>query len=146
MDFQVEEHGGVNIQAEDNAPMEEDDPIVDHTIEDYSIRVVDKVREDMIEQDGIGVANQDDNDDGTSMFDNDDEDGSNIPILEKAYETLYQGSQTTLLTTIVLMVNLKVMNGLFNVEMSCMLRYVIFVIFNVSIPLLFIILKNHVLV
>ena len=40
MDFLLEEHGGVNIQAEDNTPMEEDD----------------NVSENMAEEDGIGVA------------------------------------------------------------------------------------------
>ena len=104
--------------------------------EDNVIGVVDNVLEDMIKQDGIVVADQDDHDDGTSTFDNDDEDGIDIPILEKAYEPLYKGSQKNLLSAIVLLVNLKVMNGLSNIAMSCMLRYAIFVIFNVSIPLL----------
>ena len=39
MDFLLEEDGGVNIQAEDNTPMEEND----------------NMPEDMIEEDGIGV-------------------------------------------------------------------------------------------
>ena len=76
MDFQLEEHGGVNIQAEDSTPIEEDDNVL----------------EDMIEEDGIGVVNEDAHDDGTSAFDNDVEDSLDIPILEKAYEPLYQGS------------------------------------------------------
>ena len=54
----------------------------------------DNVPEDMIGEDGIGVANQDDHNDGTSTSDNDDEDGLDIPILEKAYKPLYQCSQT----------------------------------------------------
>ena len=37
VDFQLEEHGGVNIQGEDNAPMEEDDPVAENTIEDDGI-------------------------------------------------------------------------------------------------------------
>ena len=44
VDFQLEEHGGVNIQAEDNTPMEEDD----------------NVPEDMIEEDGIGAGDEED--------------------------------------------------------------------------------------
>ena len=118
----------MNIQAKDNTLMEEDDNVL----------------EDMIEEDGIGVANEDAHDDGTSASNNDDEDGLDIPILEKAYEPLYQGSQTTLLFAIVLFLTLKVMNGLSNVAMSRMLRYVIFVIFNVSISLLFVILTIHI--
>ena len=128
MDFLLEEHGGVNIQAEDNTPMEEDD----------------NVPEDMIEEDGIDTANEYSHDDGTSTFDNDDEDGLDIPLLVKAHEPLYEGSQTTVLLAIVLLVNLMVMNGIYNVAMSRMLRYVIFVIFNVSIQLLFIILTMHI--
>ena len=104
----------------------------------------DNVPEDMIEEDGIGIGDEDDHDDGTSASNNDDEDGLYIPILEKAHEPLYEGSQITFLSTILLLVNLKVMNGLSNVAMSPMLRYVIFVIFNVSIPLQFIILKIHI--
>ena len=49
----------------------------------------DNVSKDMIEEDGIGAANQDDHDDGTNTSDNDDEDGIDIPILEKAYELVY---------------------------------------------------------
>ena len=128
MDFLLEEHGGVNIKAEDNTPMEEDD----------------NVPEDMIEEDVIGVGDEEAHNDGTSESDNDDEDGLDIPLLEKAHEPLYEGSQTTLLSAIVLLVNLKVMNGISNVAMSCMLRCVIFVIFNISIQLLFIILTMHI--
>ena len=113
MDLQLEEDGGMNIQAKDNTLMEED----------YNFL------EDMIEEDGIGV---------------DDEDSLDIPILEKAYEPLYQSSQTTLFYTIVLLVNLKFMNDLSKVEMSCMLRCVNFFIFNVNILLLFIILAIHI--
>ena len=32
VDFKLEEHGGVNIQVGDNAPMEEDDLVVENTI------------------------------------------------------------------------------------------------------------------
>ena len=128
MDFLLEKHGGVNIQDEDNTPMEEDDNVL----------------EDMIEEDGIGVGDEEAHNDGSSESDNDDEDGLDIPLLEKAHEPLYKGSQTTLLSAIVLLVNLKVMNGISNVAMSRMLRHVIFFIFNVSIQLLFIILTMHI--
>ena len=54
---------------------------------------------------------------------------------------LYQGSQTTLLSTILFLVNIKVMNDISNIGISHMLRYsVIFVIFYVRIPLMFFIL------
>ena len=77
MDFQLEEHGGVNIQDEDNTPIEEDDNVL----------------EDIIKEDGIGTTDEDDHDDGTSASDNDDEDGLDMPLLEKAHEPLYKGSQ-----------------------------------------------------
>ena len=127
MDFLLEEHGGVNIQVEDNTSMEEDNNVL----------------EDMIEQDSIGVGDEQTHNNGTREFDNDDEDSLDIPLLEKAHEPLYEGSQINLLSAIVLLVNLKVMNSISNVAMSCMLRYVIFVIFNVGIQLLFIILRMH---
>ena len=76
----------MNIQVEDNTPLEEED----------------NVSKDMIEEDGIGIADEDAHDDGTSASDNDDEDGLDIPIFEKAYELLYQGSQKNLLSYIVL--------------------------------------------
>ena len=126
--FPIEEHGGVNIQDEDKTLMEEDDNVL----------------EDMIEEDGIRETDEDAHNDSTSASDNDDEDGIDIPILEKEHEPLYQGSQINLLCAIVLLMNFKVMNGLSNVAMSCMLRYAIFFIFNVSIPLLFIILIIHI--
>ena len=128
VDFQLEEHGGLNIQAKSNTPMEEDD----------------NVSKDMIEEDCIGVGDEEAHDDGTRASNNDDEDSLDIPLLKKAHETLYKGSQTTLLSTIVLLVSLKVMNGISNVAMLRMLSYGIFVIFNVSIQLLFIILTMHI--
>ena len=85
MDFLLEEHGGVNIQVEDNTPMEEDDPMIENTIEDDGISVVNNVPKGMIEEDGIDAADQDDHDDSTSTSDNDDEDGLDISILEKVH-------------------------------------------------------------
>ena len=55
------------------------------------------------------------------MDDDDDDDHENInefddvhdlTLLEKAYETLYEGSNTNILSTILLIMNLKVMNGI----------------------------------
>ena len=90
VDFQMREHGGVNIEVEGNDTMEED-----HDDQD-----------------------DDDDDDVDAELD--------VPILEKAHEPLYEGSKTTLLHVVLLLVNLKVMNGLSNVAMTHMLRYVIF--------------------
>ena len=100
-DFQIREHGGVNIEVEANDTMEED-----HDDEEH-----------------------DDQDDHNDQDDDDDDDVDvelDVPILEKAQEPLYEGSKTTLLATVLLLVNFKVMNGLSNVAMTRMLRYVIF--------------------
>ena len=81
-DFQMREHRGVNIEVEGNDTMEED-----HN-------------------------GQDDHDDQDDHNDQDD-DGIelDVPILEKAHESPYEGSKITLLAVALLLVNLKVMNG-----------------------------------
>ena len=66
----------------------------------------------------IHMTEWDAHDDGTSASDNDDEDGLHIPILEKEHKPIFEGSETTLLSTIVFLVNLKVMNSLSHVTMS----------------------------
>ena len=67
------------------------------------------------------------------MDDDDDDDHENIydfdnvhdlSLLEKAYEPLYGGSKTNLLYSILLIMNLKVMNGISNISITRMLRYV----------------------
>ena len=40
----------------------------------------------MIEEDGIGAGDEEAHNDGTSESDNDDEDGLDIPLLEKAHK------------------------------------------------------------
>ena len=52
------------------------------------------------------------------------DDVHDLPLLEKAYEPLYEGSNTNLLFVILLIMNLKVMNGLSNISITQMLRYV----------------------
>ena len=107
--FEVEEHGGANIQGEDNDPMEDDDHALENTIED----------------DGINTLIHDTF--SPSVSDDDDDDSLDVPLLEKAYEPLYKDSQITLLSVVLLLLNLKVMNDLSNIKMSRMLRYVIYV-------------------
>ena len=46
------------------------------------------------------------------------DDVHDIPLLEKAYEPLYEGSKTNLLSAILLIMNLKVMNGLSNISVT----------------------------
>ena len=109
MVFEVEEHGGANIQGEDNDPMEDENHAPENTIED----------------DGINTLIHDTF--SPSVSDHDDDDSLDVPLLEEAYETLYKDYQKNLLSVVLLLLNLKVMNGLSNITMSCMLRYVIYV-------------------
>ena len=63
-------------------------------------------------------------DDDDNENDDDFDDVHNIPLLDKAYEPLYEGSKTNLLSVVLLIMNLKVMNGLSNIAITWMLRYV----------------------
>ena len=66
----------------------------------------------------------DDEDDDDNENINDFDDVHDIPILDKAYKPLYEGSKTNILSSILLIMNLKVMNGLSNISITWMLRYV----------------------
>ena len=66
----------------------------------------------------------DDDDDVDNENDDDFDDVHDIPLLDKAYEPLYEGSKTNLLSTVFLIMNLKVMNGLSNIVITWMLWYV----------------------
>ena len=48
-----------------------------------------------------------------------------VPLIDKSQTTLYKGSRTNLLSTINLLMNLKVLNGLPNTCLRWNLRYVI---------------------
>ena len=65
---------------------------------------------------------RDDDDDHENIDDFDDV--HDIPLLYNAYEPLYEGSKTNILSSILLIMNLKVMNGISNIEITRMLRYV----------------------
>lgn len=114
MVFEVEEHGGVNIEAEDNDPMEDDDHAPKNTIEDDGTNTL------IHDTFSTSIADHDDQDDLDVVHD--------LPLIEKAYEALYEGSEMTLLSIVLLLVNLKVTNGLSNTTMPRMLRCVIYVI------------------
>jgi hypothetical protein len=62
------------------------------------------------------------------MHDDDDHfDGVfEIPLPENAIQHLYEGSKTSILSAILLLVNLKVMNGLSKNHVTQLLRYVIY--------------------
>ena len=84
---------------------------------------------DVIEDDGTNTLIHDsfnvrmDDDDVDNENDDDFYDVHNIPLLNKAYEPLYDGSKRNLLSTILLIMNLKVMNGLSKSAITWMLRY-----------------------
>ena len=52
-----------------------------------------------------------------------------VPLLEKSQEPLYEGSTTNIVSAILLLVNLKFLNGLSNTCFLQLLRYVKFIIF-----------------
>ena len=86
---------------------------------------------DVIEYDGTNTLICDsfniimDDDDDNDNENSDDFDNENdIPLLDKAYEPLYEGSKTYLLSDVLLIMNLKVMNGLSNIAITRMIRYV----------------------
>jgi hypothetical protein len=57
--------------------------------------------------------------------DNQDDSHDVDPLLEKSRQPLYEGSTTNLLYAILLLVNLKVLNGLSNRCLTQILRYLI---------------------
>jgi len=102
-------------------PMENDD--INNTVDDdgtnrliqdiYNAPMDDDVN---MEEDNL----QDDNDD--SDEDNDDEYIFDKPILQNATESLYEGTKKSVLSVVMLLVNLKVSNGLSNTCMTQILR------------------------
>jgi hypothetical protein len=105
----IQEHGA-NIEDQVNYPMEEDDDAND-TIEEGGTNI--------IFHETFNNAGMDDDDDQLDgVFD--------ILVLEKASQPLYEVSETNLLSIILLLVNLKVMNGLSNTCVTQILMYVIY--------------------
>ena len=103
----------------------------------------DQENEDLMEEDdGTNQVNDPmEEDDGTNQMiqdlfsQPDDQDGDNVgiydePLLEKENKRLYEGSRENLLSTTLLLVNLKVMNNLSNTCMTYILMYVICFISN----------------
>ena len=97
-----------------NDPIEEDDH-TDNVVEDDGTNTL------IHHSFNVRMDDDDDND-----HENIDEfnDVHDIPLLEKAYEPIYEGSKTNLLSAILLIMNLKVMNGISNISITRMLRYV----------------------
>jgi hypothetical protein len=97
------EEDGANI-GDQVSPMEEDDT-------DNST----------VENDGINRLIQD----TFSPMDDNFDDIHDVPLIEKSQQPLYEGSRTNILSAILLLVNLKVLNGFSNTCLTQILRYVI---------------------
>jgi len=100
-------------QAELNC-VDNDDDGTNRLIEDlFNAPMDDDVN---LEEDNL----QDDKDD--SDEDNDDDYIFDKPILENATESLHEGTEKSVLSAVMLLVNLKVLNGLSNTCMTQILR------------------------
>jgi hypothetical protein len=82
--------------------------------------------------DNVSDSNQEDEihrliQDTFSPMDEDNQDDSHDvdPLFEKSRQPLYEGSRINLLSTILLLVNLKFLNGLSNTCLTRILRYLI---------------------
>ena len=102
-------------------------------LRDQNIEVVHQVINDDMDGDNISYSNQEDEihgliQDTFSPMDEDNQDDSHDvdPLLEKSCQPLYEGSTTNLLSAILLLVSLKVLNGLSNTCLTQILRYLIF--------------------
>ena len=98
--------------------------LIDHIEEDdHTDNVVEDDGTNTLIHDSVNVKMDDDNDDVNENID-DFDDVHYIPLLDKEYEPLYEGSKTNLLSAVLLIMNLKVMNGLSNISITWMLSYV----------------------
>ena len=114
-----EEHGVVNTKDQVNDHMEDDDH-VDNIVEDDDTNT-------LIHD--IFNVRMDNDDHENDNFD----DVHDLPLLEKAYEPLYEGSNITPLYVVLLIMNLRVMNGFSNRSITQMLRCVILFIDHIYI-------------
>jgi hypothetical protein len=85
-----------------------------------------------MDRDNISDSNQEDEihrliQDTFCPMDEDNQDDSHDvdPLLEKSRQALYEGSTTNILSSILLLVNLKVLNGLSKKCLTQILRYLI---------------------
>ena len=102
---------------------------VNNPIEEYdhTDNVVEDDGTNTLIHDSFNVRMDDDDDDHENIDDFDDV--YDLLLLEKAYEPLYEGSNTNILSAILLIMNLKVMNlkvmnGISNILVTWMVRYV----------------------
>ena len=120
-----------NVVAEQLAPEEQyagpantDDQV------NYDMELDNDDDDNIIEDDGANTLINDTfnvrmDDDQVHHEIDDFDDVHDLPILEKAHKPLYEGSNITLLSVVLLVMNLKVINGFLNTSITQMLRYVI---------------------
>ena len=82
--------------------------------DDHNDNVIEDDGTNTLIHDSFNIRMDDDDDDFDDVHD--------IPLLDKAYEPLYEGSKNNLLSTVLLIMNLKVMNGISNIAITRMLR------------------------
>ena len=108
------EHGVMNNGEQVNDHIEEDDH-TDNIVEDDDTNT--------LIHDTFNVRMDDDDD----HHENDYFDGvHDSPLLEKEYRPLYEGSNTNIFSSLLLIMNLEVMNGISNTSVTQMLSYVIY--------------------
>ena len=91
--------------------------------DDHTNNVVEDDGTNTLIHDSFNVI-MDDYDDDDNENDDDFDDVHDIPLLDKAYEPLYEGFKINIFSVVLLIMNLKVMNGLSNISITQMLRYV----------------------
>ena len=104
--------------------MNNGEQVNDHIEEDdHTDNIVEYDGTNTLIHDTFNVTMDDDDDD----HENDDFDGvHDLPLLENTYGPLYESSNTNIFSAILLIMNLKVMNGISNTSVTHMLRYVIY--------------------
>jgi hypothetical protein len=107
-------------------------PLQGDELRDKNIEAVDQVINDDMDGYKVSDSNQEDEihrliQDKFSLMDEENQDDSHDvdPLLEKSHQPLYEGSTTNILSSILLLVNLKVLNGLSNTCLTHILRYLI---------------------
>jgi hypothetical protein len=107
-------------------------PLQGDELRDQNIEAVDQVINDDMDGDNISDSNQEYEihrliQDTFAPMDEDNQDDSHDvdPLLEKSRQPIYEGSTTNILSAILLLVNLKVLNGLSNTCLTQILRYLI---------------------
>ena len=103
--------------------MNNGEQVNDHIEEDdHTDNIVEYDGTNTLIHDSFNVRMDDDDDENIDDFD----DVHDLPLLEKVYEPLYEASSINLIFSILLIMNLSVMNGLSNTSLTKISMYVIY--------------------